>query len=401
MRVPAPESSPAIVSWLTAALVLLAACEAPAGRDGDSDQTLADLSVSSEPWGAVASQAVELFVLEEKVGSEVRMAVLLSSFGATIVGIDVPDRTGTLADVVLGFDDVAGYAGPDDPYFGSVVGRYANRIREGRFELAGSSYQLAINNPPNTLHGGDVGFSEVVWQAEAIEPAEVGGAAGVRFTYRAADGEEGYPGNLDVEVTYLLTGGGELRIESRATTDATTVVNLSYHAYFNLAGHGSGTILDHELTLVADRYTPVDASLIPTGELVPVEGTPFDFREPQRIGDRIDADHEQLRFGAGYDHNWVLSGSGGLELAARVDELTTGRRLELWTDEPGLQFYAGNFLEGAFAGKGGVRYPRRAGLALEPQHFPDSPNQPSFPSVVLEPGDTYSQQVVYRFSTLP
>ena len=313
-----------------------------------------------------------------------------SSLGATLVELRVPDREGVCEDVVLGFDDVAGYESEGNQYFGCTVGRYANRIAGGRFTLDGTEHVLATNDGGHHLHGGERGFDKRVWDVE-IRRLERGMAA--HFTLESADGEEGYPGNLRAEVTYTLTRRNELRIDYLATCDAACPVNLTHHSYFNLAGAGSPGILDHELTVLADRYTPAGEGLIPTGEIAPVEGTPFDFRRPKRIGRDID------RVEGGYDMNYVLDGGGSaLRLAAVLRDPESGRVMEVSTTEPGLQFYTGNFLFGQ-TGKGGATYPQHGGLCLEAQHFPDSPNRPDFPSTVLVPGDTYRQTTVYRFST--
>jgi aldose 1-epimerase len=337
-------------------------------------------------------EVVELFTLRNAKGMVVRIA----TYGATVVSIEVPDRKGQGADVVLGFDTLEGYLGTH-PHFGGVVGRYGNRIANGRFSLGGVEYVLARNNGENHLHGGVRGFDRAVWRGR---DASTTALPAVELSYLSKDGEEGYPGNLATKVTYTLTDKNELRIDYEATTDKETVVNLTNHSYFNLAGQGAGDILGHRLVLEASRFTPVREGLIPTGELRPVEGTPFDFRKATPIGARIDAADAQLALGKGYDHNFVLDGKAGtLSPAARVVELGTGRVMEVLTTEPGVQFYTGNFLDGSIKGKGGKTYGRRSGLCLETQHFPDSPNQPSFPSTVLKPGGRYQTTTVYRFST--
>jgi aldose 1-epimerase len=306
----------------------------------------------------------------------------------------VPDRGGRSDDVVLGFDVIEGYLATE-PYFGAVVGRYGNRIAKGRFTLEGKSYQLATNNGPNHLHGGIKGFDKVVWEPE---PFEHGGESGVVFTFTSPDGDEGYPGVVNARVTYTLTAANELIVDYFATADKPTPINLTQHGYFNLAGAGTGDILGHRLTLDADRFTPVDATLIPTGDLASVEGTPFDFRRPSTIGARIGADHPQLKYGNGYDHNWVLNGAPGqLRHAARLEEPTSGRTLDVSTTEPGVQFYTGNFLDGTLTGKSGRVYRHRYGLCLETQHFPDSPNHPAFPSTILRPGQPYASKTVFAF----
>src|SRR5690349_16595703 len=337
-------------------------------------------------------EAVDLYTLTNKSGAEVE----ITNYGGSVVSLRVPDRNGKLGDVVLGFDSVDGYVN-NTSYLGALIGRYGNRIGHAEFKLDGKTYRLAKNNGENTLHGGTKGFNKAVWAAKEI-PGKDGQA--LELTYLSKDGEEGFPGNLHVLVIYTLTDSNALRIEYFATTDKDTVVNLTNHSYFNLAGPGSGDILSHILTIEADKFTPVDSGLIPTGELRDVAGTPFDFRKPTAIGARISQDDEQLKLGGGYDHNFVLSrGAGpGESLAARVLEPTTGRVLEVWTTEPGVQFYTGNFLDGKSAGKGGTTYPKRSAFCLETQHFPDSPNQPKFPSVVLSPGERYHTITTYKFS---
>ena len=336
---------------------------------------------------------VEMVTLKNASGMEVQAI----SYGAIITSMKVPDRAGKVADVVLGFDQAPQYfAEPAPPYFGAVVGRYGNRIANGAFALDSRTYVLVKNNGPNHLHGGTKGFDKVLWNVATKNAPE--GASAI-FTRTSPDGEEGYPGNLAVRVTYTLTDKNELIVDYHATTDKPTVVNLTQHSYFNLAGEGTGDILGHELTLIADRYTPVDATLIPTGQLAPVAGTPFDFRKPTAIGDRIDQDHAQLKNGKGYDHNWVLNRKGaGLALAARLTEPKSGRTLEITTTEPGIQFYTGNFLDGTIKGKGGHVYGLRSALCLETQHFPDSPNHKSFPSTELRPGKTYDSRTVFTFT---
>ena len=350
-------------------------------------------SVTSTPFGKMPDGTpVDLFTLTNKNRVEIRVI----SLGAIIASLKVPDRTGQLADVVLGFDALEGYI-KGHPYFGCVVGRYGNRIAKGRFTLDEHTYQLATNNGPNHLHGGTIGFDKHVWTAEGVK-----GQNAVAFTRTSPDGEEGYPGNLKTRVTYTLNDKNELLVEYHATTDKPTPVNLTQHSYFNLAGHSAGRILDHVVMLNADRYTPVDETLIPTGELAPVAGTPFDFRKPTAIGARIDGEHPQLKNGRGYDHNFVLNRKGsGLALAARVVEPTSGRTLEVRTTEPGVQFYTGNFLDGTIKGKGGHVYEHRTGFCLETQHFPDSPNKPEFPSTIVRPGQEYRTRTMFTFGTTP
>ena len=333
-------------------------------------------------------EKVELYTLKNSKGVE----AAITNFGGILVSLKVPDRNGKLGDVVLGFDSLDDYL-KGHPYFGAIIGRYGNRIGKAKFRLGGVEYPLARNNGENHLHGGLRGFDKVVWKART---------AGQRLelSYLSKDGEEGYPGNLAVTVSYTLTDNNELRMDYGATTDKDTVVNLTNHSYFNLAGQGEGNILGHNVTINADRFTPVDKGLIPTGELRNVEGTPFDFRKPHTIGERVDAQDEQLTLGNGYDHNFVLNGPAGkIRLAARVTEPRSGRVMEVHTTEPGVQFYIGNFLDGTIKGKGGKMYQRRYGFCLETQHFPDSPNKPNFPSVVLKPGSRYSSTTIFKFST--
>lgn len=330
---------------------------------------------------------IEVFTLTNAAGVEVSAM----TYGAIILSWKTPDRAGRLTDIVLGFEDPARYLKGDSPYFGAIVGRYGNRIGGARFVLDGKTYALAANDGPNHLHGGKRGFDKVIWDGEPVKDSR---GVSVAFTRTSPDGEEGYPGALSVRVTYTLTPKNELIVDYLATTDKPTVVNLTQHSYFNLAGDGD--ILSHELRINADRYTPVDKTLIPTGELAPVEGLPFDFRKPTRIGARIGSEHPQMQFGRGYDHNWVLARSGaGLSLAAELYEPTSGRTVQVSTTEPGLQFYSGNFLDGTLTGKGGKVYKHRNGLCLETQRFPDSPNKPNFPTTVLRPGEKYRTQTVF------
>lgn len=336
---------------------------------------------------------IQLYTLTNSKGMQVK----ITNYGAIITSIVVPDRDGKLGDVALGYDRVEDYINAvDKPYFGAIVGRYGNRIAKGEFTLDGENYSLAINNPPNHLHGGVIGFDKVVWDAKLTRGR---GWRGLELTYLAKDREEGYPGNLKVTVTYKLNEENELRVDYHATTDKATPVNLTQHTYFNLKGEGEGTILDHELMLRASKYTPVDEGLIPTGELAAVAGTPFDFTTAKAIGRDIGQENQQLTFGLGYDHNFVLDKTGeAMSLAARVHEPTTGRVLEIETTEPGIQFYCGNFLDGRLRGKSGKPYVNRGGFCLETQHYPDSPNQPDFPSTILQPGETYQSTTVFKFS---
>ena len=337
----------------------------------------------------VNGKPIEIFTLTNAAGVEVKAI----TYGGIITSWRVPDRNGQIADIVLGYDDPAGYLKNNSPYLGAIIGRYGNRIGKAQFVLDGRTYALAANNGVNHLHGGRIGFDKVLWDGQAVRG---GGGVGVAFSRTSVDGEEGYPGNLKVRVTYTLTDKNELVVAYEATTDKPTVVNLTQHTYFNLAGQGSGDILGHELRINADRFTPVDAGLIPTGELAPVDKTPLDFRKPTMIGLRIGSDHPQMQYGGGYDHNWVLARSGpGLSLAAEVYESRSGRTLQVRTTEPGLQFYSGNFLDGTITGKDGRVYLRRYGFCLETQHFPDSPNKPTFPSTTLRPGATYRSRTVF------
>jgi aldose 1-epimerase len=334
---------------------------------------------------------LEVYTLKNRRGMEAK----ITNFGGTVVSLTAPDRTGKFGDVVLGFSDVADYLKPH-PSFGSAIGRFGNRIAKGRFMLNGVEYKLAVNNGENHLHGGIKGFDDVYWTAEEYK-SRLGPA--VRMTYLSKDGEEGYPGNLQVTMIYTLTNQNELRIDYTATTDKDTVVNLTHHSYFNLAGEGNGDILNHRLKLNAARFTPTDAGSIPTGELRSVKGTPFDFLTPHTIGERINQDEEQIKFGGGYDHNFVINGQMGvLRQAAVVTEPTSGRVMEVWTTEPGVQLYTGNFLDGTLTGKSGKPYARRTGFCLETQHYPDSPNKPNFPTTTLKKGATFKSTTIYRFS---
>lgn len=334
---------------------------------------------------------VDLYTIRNTHGMEVRAM----NYGGIVTSLRVPDRTGKFDDVVLGFDGFHAYL-ENSHYFGAIIGRYANRIANGRFMLDGVEYTLAKNDIPNSLHGGNKGFDKVLWHAEPFENEQERGLA---FTYTSKSGEEGYPGTLAAKITYTLTESNELIFDYQATADKATPVNLTQHTYFNLAGEGQGDILGHELMLNASYFTPMDGNLIPTGELRPVRETPMDFASPAAIGGRIDQDYEQLLAGHGYDHNWVIDRKGGgLELAARVYEPKSGRVMELYTTEPGVQFYSGNFLDGTIAGKHGHVYGHRSGFCLETQHFPDSPNHPNFPSSVLLPGQAYHSRTVYKFS---
>jgi aldose 1-epimerase len=346
--------------------------------------------IKKQTFGQAASgEPVELYTLTNSNGMEAR----IMTYGGTVVSLRVPDRHGKFADVVLGYETLEAYL-KNSPYFGAIIGRYGNRIGKGRFSLGGKQFTLPKNDGENTLHGGLKGFDKVVWKAKEVKGKD---GIGLSLSYVSKDGEEGFPGNLTVTIVYTLTNDNELKIEYTATTDKTTVVNLTHHSYFNLAGEGG--ILNHELTIKADSFTPVDAGLIPTGELRSVKGTPMDFTQSAVIGARIDRQDEQLTLGRGYDHNWVLNNrTGRLALAARVYEPGSGRVMEVYTTEPGIQFYSGNFLDGSITGKGGQVYKQRYGLTLEAQHFPDSPNKPGFPSTVLRPGRRYNTTTIYKFS---
>jgi aldose 1-epimerase len=358
---------------------------------GCSTTSSKPIEISRKPFGQTADgKEVYLFTLRNASGAE----ALISNYGGLVTSLKMPDRSGRISDVVLGYDNLADYI-KETPYFGALIGRYGNRIARGKFTLDGQDYHLATNNYPNTLHGGVKGFDKVVWEPTLLTTPQ---GASLKLTYLSKDGEEGYPGNLSVTVVYTLTEDNALKVEYTATTDQDTVVNLTQHSYFNLAG--KGTILDHVVMIPADKFTVIDSTLIPTGELRPVQGTPFDFRKPTPIGARINQDDEQLKFGKGYDHNWVVNKPlGEFGLMARVTEPTSGRVLEVLSSEPGLQFYSGNFLDGTLKGKGGQVYQFRSGFCMEPQHYPDSPNRPEFPSVVLKPGQTYHNTIVFRFST--
>jgi aldose 1-epimerase len=336
-------------------------------------------------------QSVDLYTLTNTGGA----TVSIMNYGGIVVSLKVPDRSGAMGDVVLGFDTFDPYLDKSS-YFGALIGRYGNRIGHARFTLNGVEYKLAKNNGDNTLHGGNRGFDKIIWNVKDVTGT---GSPALELTYLSKDGEEGFPGNLTATVTYTWTDANELKIDYNATTDKDTVVNLTNHSYFNLAGAGEGDILGHEVMIDGDRFTPVDAGLIPTGELKPVEGTPFDFRKPTAIGARIEQPDQQLKLGKGYDHNFVLNHppSATPVLAARVKDPKTGRTMEVLTVEPGLQFYTGNFLDGTVQGKGGKLIPHRGAFCMETQHFPDSPNKPKFPSTVLKPGAQYQTATIYRF----
>jgi aldose 1-epimerase len=364
----------------------LSGCSTTKSCCGDKSCT----PVTSKPFGAVAGKPVELYTLKNTNGAVAK----IMTYGGIVQSLEVPDKDGKLVDVVLGYDQLDDYV-TNNPYFGALIGRYGNRIGGGKFTLNGTTYTLATNNGPNHLHGGVKGFDKVIWSAKPMCTQD---GPALELTYRSPDMEEGYPGNLEVTAVYALTDANELKVTFTARTDKDTVCNLTHHSYFNLSG--GGTILDHLCYINADKTTPVDSGLITTGEIKPVDGTPFDFRKPTAIGDRINDPDVVLQYGPGYDHNWVVNQKqpGELTLQARVTSPKTGIIMEVLSDEPCLQFYAGNFLDGTIKGKGGVVYQKRTGLCLEPQHAPDSPNKPNWPSVVLKPGETYHNTIIYKFS---
>jgi aldose 1-epimerase len=349
-------------------------------------------TISQAPFGKTADgTSVEIYTLRNVRGCEAR----IMTYGGIVVSLKVPDKNGNFGDVVLGYDNFDDYV-KNNPFFGALVGRYGNRIAKGKFTLAGKEYTLAVNSGPNNLHGGPVGFDKRVWKATTLLTAD---GPALQLNYLSKDGDQGFPGNLNVTATYTLTADNGLLLTYTATTDKPTLCNLTQHSYFNLAGKGD--VLNYLVYINADKFTPVDKALIPTGELKPVAGTPFDFRKPTAIGARINADDEQIKFGSGYDHNWVINKPPGkLGLVARVTDPTTGRVMEVLSTEPGVQFYTGNFLDG-ITGKGGLVYKNRSGLCFEPQHYPDSPNHPQFPSAELKPGQTYQNTIIYRFSVQP
>jgi len=350
------------------------------------------MGISSKPFGVTGDgEQVELFTLTNAFGHVMRV----TNYGAIVVGLELPDRDGQAGDVLLGFDRLDDYLA-EHPFFGAVVGRLGNRLAGGKFTLDGQEYTIALNDGPNSLHGGLKGFDKVVWKAE---PSQTPDGPRLALSYVSADGEEGYPGEMDIRVTYTWTNDDVWRVEYQAETTKPTVLNVTQHAYFNLAGAGNGDVLGHELQIFADRFTPIDETLIPTGELRDLAGTPLDFRQPHIFGERINADDEQLANGGGYDHNYVLNSEPGqLARAVRVTEPTTGRVMEVWTTEPGVQLYSGNFLDSTNVGKSGKTYHKYYGFCLETQHFPDSPNHPEFPSVVLRPGQTWRTTTEFRFS---
>lgn len=379
------------ISVICAGLLLIASCK-PGTQESDHTSTKEDTMTTrlqKKPFGiAPDGRQVTEFTLTNKNG----ISISVINYGGIITRILAPDRNGTVEDVTLGYDSLSHYL-KETPYFGAIVGRYGNRIANGKFSLDGNEFTLAQNNNGQHLHGGINGFDKVYWDIQEA------GAGKLRLSYLSKDGEEGYPGNLSVEVYYELTDANELKIEYTATTDKTTVVNITQHSYFNLTGGAQRNILDHELTLYADKFVPVNKVLIPTGELKNVSGTPFDFTKPHAIGERINEKDAQLIFGGGYDHCWVLSSNDSIRHAATLYEPTSGRVMDVYTTEPAIQFYSGNFLDGSLVGKGQVTYNHRFGLCLETQHYPDSPNQKQFPSTVLQPGETYRTVTRYVFAT--
>jgi len=372
----------------TGRLILLTATALAMIGMGSCGTNKAKEMVTTEDFGSFEGKEVSLFTLTNKKGDVVK----LTNYGATIVEINVPDRDGNRANVTFGYDNLEGYVA-GDPYFGKVVGQYANRIARGKFTLDDVEYTLAINNEPNALHGGPTGWHSRVWTAEVLKGTDY---PAVKFTYNKPDMEEGYPGNLVAEVVYTWTEEDELIMDYKVTTDRRTVINITNHAYFNLHGAGNGDILDHEAVIKASAFTPVDSTLIPTGELRPVEGTPFDFRSPHLIGERIGEEYDQLILGGGYDHNFVLDNIEPVD--AEVYDPSTGRVLQVITDQPGVQLYTGNFLDGTQTGRGGKVYQYRSGFCLETQHYPDSPNQASFPSVILTPEEPFLSSTTYKFT---
>lgn len=347
-----------------------------------------NIVINTAKFGVFESQEVQLYTMKNRNGMEVK----ITNYGGIITSIIVPDKHGKYDDVTLGFNDLQSYLDPH-PYFGAIIGRYGNRIANGKFSLAGNDYELATNNDDNSLHGGEKGFDKHLWDTKVVDN-------GILLSRVSPDMEEGFPGNLNVSVNYSLTDNNEIIMTYNATSDKPTICNLTNHAYFNLAGEGNGTIEDHELIINADSYNPVNKGLIPTG-IAPVDDTPFDFTVSKKIGEDIDNDHPQIKNGGGYDHNWVLKSTDGKSrLAAIVTEPRSGRKLEVFTSEPGVQFYTGNFLDGTIIGKRGAAYNQRSAFCLETQHFPDSPNQSMFPSTVLMPGETYSTETIYKFSVV-
>ncbi|UII23448.1 aldose epimerase family protein [Fulvivirga ligni] len=377
---------------LLSIIIMTTSCSNPSKETESTEETAATdtVGITKEDFGTTADgEKVEEYTLTNSNGVEMKVITL----GGIITSFKAPDNKGNMGDVVLGFREVKPYE-TESPYIGAIIGRYGNRIAKGKFSLDGQEYDLVTNNGANHLHGGTKGFDKVVWKAQEIKNPE---AIGLKLTYLSKDMEEGYPGNLNVTVTYLLTNEDALEIDYTATTDKKTVVNLTQHTYFNLSADPNQSILDHELVVNASRFLPIDSSLIPTGELRDVEGTPFDFTSAKEVGTDIEKDDEQLKFGLGYDHCWVLDGEG-MRKAATLYHKESGRFMEVWTTEPAIQVYSGNFLDGTLAGKDGIEYQKRSAICLETEHYPDSPNQEAFPSVILEPGQTYNTKTTYKFA---
>jgi aldose 1-epimerase len=373
---------------MLASVILGAVCFTSCATTPKSTGTVSQASFGQTQDGT----SVAIYTLHNANGCEAR----IMTYGGIVQSLKVPDKNGNFGDVVLGYDNLDGYIAKT-PYFGALIGRYGNRIGGAKFTLEGKTYTLATNNGPNSLHGGIKGFDKVVWKAVKADVGPQGPQ--VELNYLSKDGEEGFPGNLNVTAVYTLTDKNELRLDFTATTDQPTLCNLTHHSYFNLAGQGNGDILGHIVYINADNTTPVDSNLITTGEIKPVDGTPFDFRKPMAIGARINDPDPELQYGPGYDHNWVINKPlGQMGLMARVVEPTSGRVMEVWSTEPGLQFYAGNFLDGTIKGKGGVAYQIHTGFCMEPHHYPDSPNKPQFPTTELKPGETYHNTIEYKFS---
>jgi aldose 1-epimerase len=376
--------------WMVCAgLILMTySCSCPCRGNSKGDSKA---MVEKKPFGSVDGKKVDLYVMTNANG----LKASITNYGGIMISLETPDKNGKMADILLGYDNVDGFV-KKTPYFNAIIGRYGNRIGKAKFTLDGKECQLAVNDGKNSLHGGVKGFDKVIWTAE---PFEKKNGVGLKLSYLSKDMEEGFPGNLKVEVTYTLTNKDELEIDYTATTDKLTVCNLTNHNYYNLTGCKTD-ILGHELTIYADKFTPVDSGLIPTGELRPVKGTPMDFTKSTAVGARVNAADEQIKFGGGYDHNWVLNKKGNeLSLAATLSEPTSGRVMEVWTTEPGIQFYSGNFLDGTITGKNGVVYKHRYGMCLETQHYPDSPNKPAFPTTTLRPGQVYKTTTVHKFKT--
>ena len=379
-----------IMNYFTKFIITLAILIVMIGCDKSSKQ---GMNIQKETFGQFDGKAVYIYTLTNSNNIEMKV----TTYGGIVTSLKLPDKNGNINDVVLGYNDLNDYI-KNNPYFGAIIGRYGNRIGNAKFTLDGQEYKLAQNDGVNNLHGGVKGFDKVVWEAEPITGED---SISLKLHYLSKDGEEGFPGNLYATVIYTLTNNNTFRIDYEATTDKTTVVNLTHHTYWNLAGEGSGNILQHELMMNANNFTPVDQGLITTGEIITVKGTPMDFRTPAAIGDSINSDYKQLKYAGGYDHNWVLNDydEGKINFAASVYEPTSGRVMEIFTSEPGLQFYSGNFLDGSIVGKSHKKYEFQSGFCLETQHFPDSPNKPEFPTVILNPGETYNSTTIYKFST--